>query len=110
VEDDNMNPSLIAKEQQTLLLKNGIPSIYAEVFARAFAEGYAEECVLVGRDTLLRLLRAHFPGPLPADLCDAVQANTDPDDLSHWFELALAAPSLDSFRVAIRPRPGAPAP
>jgi hypothetical protein len=53
------------------------------------------------KNWLLRVLRSKTADPLPADLVAAIEAQGNADELSRWFDLALAAPSLEQFRQAL---------
>lgn len=54
------------------------------------------------RDALCHILHVRFPGPLPAELCAALETQTDPDTLASWVKAAAVAPTLQEFRVAVR--------
>jgi hypothetical protein len=56
------------------------------------------------RADLLQVLRGRFRKEIPADLVAAVQALTDWDELSRWFDAAVQAKSLAAFRTAIQQR------
>jgi hypothetical protein len=70
--------------------------------AEGRAEGKLEVQVEVLRDSLLRALQVRFQTPIPAELEAAVKASSDPDELTHWFDVALTASSLDEFRATIQ--------
>jgi hypothetical protein len=53
------------------------------------------------RDWLLRLVRAKFPGQVPPELASAIESQSDEDQLSRWYDLALAASSLEQLRSAL---------
>jgi hypothetical protein len=75
-------------------------------------EGRLEE----KRSDLLKVLRARFPGAVPAELEQAIQATADLDVLARWFDAALVEPSLEAFQALARGTPppaqpnGAPGP
>jgi hypothetical protein len=71
----------------------------ADAKARGLAQGQAERA----RADLLRVLQLRFPGAVPSDLATRVERLTDLDELARWFDAAVTAPSLDAFRVAVRP-------
>jgi hypothetical protein len=71
--------------------------------AMARAEARAEAEIRTTRKDLLRLLELKFSAPLPADLVNTIQATTDLDKLTRWFDTAVTAPSLDAFRAAAQP-------
>jgi hypothetical protein len=54
------------------------------------------------RAALLRALRVRFRISIPPELEAAVMAQTNFDELSHWFDVALTADSLDTFRAVIQ--------
>jgi hypothetical protein len=61
-------------------------------------EEWQEEArVETRRDDLLRLLRSKFAGAVTPQLFQTIHAQTSSKDLSHWFDLALAASSLEQF-------------
>jgi hypothetical protein len=49
----------------------------------------------------LRALQLRFCPEVPADLAEAINKLTDPDELWRWFEVSLKADSLASFRAAV---------
>jgi hypothetical protein len=53
------------------------------------------------RADLLRVLRARFPSPVPADLAAAIAELNDLDQLTLWLDAAATAASLDAFRAAV---------
>jgi hypothetical protein len=55
------------------------------------------------REDLLKLLRVKYHS-LPVELTSAIRAATELDYLTHWFESALAAPTLEAFGVLVRGR------
>lgn len=72
--------------------------------AEVMALGEAEGMVLGRRENLMRVLQFRFPTPVPSDLETVIQAQTDLDTLSRWFDASLRAASLDEFRAAVLPR------
>ena len=70
----------------------------AEGFAAGLAAGMAE----AHREDLLKLLRVKYHH-LPVELADTVRGATDLDQLTRWFDAALAAPTLEAFGVLVRP-------
>ncbi|HEX4609036.1 MAG TPA: hypothetical protein VH092_12590 [Urbifossiella sp.] len=73
----------------------------AEGRAEGFAEGLAAGLIEARRDDLIKLLRVKFH-QLPPELAAAVRGSTDPSLLSHWFDAALAAPTLEGFALLAR--------
>jgi hypothetical protein len=63
-------------------------------------EWKAEGQLQASRAKLLRVLQFRFGTDLPVDLQQAVEGQSDPTTLDRWFDLALAATSLDHFRTA----------
>jgi hypothetical protein len=53
------------------------------------------------RADLLHVLKVRFEKEVPADIVAAVQALSDWDELSRWFDAALKAESLDAFRAVV---------
>lgn len=51
---------------------------------------------------LLRALEKCGKGPVPNDLRETIQQTEDMTLLSHWFDAALEANSLDEFRTAVQ--------
>jgi hypothetical protein len=74
----------------------------SSVVAEWMAEGEAKGMVRAKRDDLLRVLQIRFSLPLPADLEAAIQAQTELESLSHWFDASLKVASLDEFRAAVQ--------
>jgi hypothetical protein len=58
--------------------------------------------VAAKRADVLRLLQLRFAIPVPADITEQVKAASDLNQLSHWFDTAAQAPSLDAFRAAMK--------
>lgn len=75
----------------------------AEGRAEGFAEGLASGMLEARREDLLKLLRVKFHD-LPPELSAGIRSATELDSLTHWFDSALAAPSLEAFAVLIRGR------
>jgi hypothetical protein len=65
------------------------------------AEARAEAQVETRRADLLRVLVAHCGAEVPADLASIIHGCTDPDQLSRWFDFALASKTYDEFRAAM---------
>jgi len=53
------------------------------------------------RNDLLRLLRSKFGGALNPELIQAIQKQQTARELSHWFDIALAAGSLEQFEAIL---------
>jgi hypothetical protein len=53
------------------------------------------------RAKLLRALELRFRVALPPELVAAIEASTDYDELSRWFDAVFATDTLDAFRAAI---------
>jgi len=70
----------------------GWPMIESKVVSRWRNEGRIEGLL----EALLRVLRRF--GSLPADLETTLQAQTTPETLENWLDLAVRATSLDEFR------------
>jgi hypothetical protein len=64
-------------------------------------EWQAEAEMRTKRNVLLRLLQLRFKTEVPADLAATVQAMTDLDTLSRWFDLAATSDSLAEFLQAV---------
>jgi hypothetical protein len=77
--------------------------IVREWQAEARAKGRQEGRQETLRDNLLKLLAVRSSGAVPADVLAAVQAQTDADRLSQWFDLLLAGATLEQFRAALTP-------
>jgi hypothetical protein len=58
------------------------------------------------RSMLRRLLQSKFPGPWPPEVSGAIEAQTDSTELSRWFDLAIAATSLEQFQAGLSVPPG----
>ncbi len=54
------------------------------------------------RETLLRVLQVRFTQSPPDDLAQAIQQQDNADTLSHWFDLALTAASLEQMRSLLQ--------
>ena len=65
------------------------------------AEGKAEGQLEATRANLFQVTQARFHTPLPADVTAAMEAITDPTELSRWLVAAATAASLDAFRQAV---------
>lgn len=73
----------------------------AEGRAEGFAEGLASGMREARREDLLKLLRVKYH-QLPHELTAAVRGADEIEQLSRWFDAALAAPTLEAFAVLIR--------
>ena len=73
------------------------------VVAEWKAEGRTEGIAQGKRDALLLVLEQKFGAPVPADLVLAIEAQADPDVLSRWITLAIAADAMETFRKSIAP-------
>jgi len=73
---------------------------FIEIEARGEAKGR--------RAMLLRLLQTRFGTPVPEEVKQAVQAQSDHSILEAWFDRALAAATLDELRKALGLVNGAP--
>jgi hypothetical protein len=65
------------------------------------AEGEAKGMAKAKREDLMRVLHFRFPALVPTELEAVIQAQTDLETLSHWFEAALRATSLEEFRGVV---------
>ena len=75
----------------------------AEGRAEGFAEGLASGMLEARREDLLKLLRVKYH-LLPPELTSAVRSSADINQLTGWFDAALAAPTLEGFAVLVRGR------
>jgi hypothetical protein len=66
------------------------------------AEARAEAELKRLRTDVLRALERRCKAPVPADIAQAVQATTDLNTLSRWFDAAIDAASYDDYRAAIK--------
>ena len=66
------------------------------------AEAKAKAELETKRADLLRALERRCKAPVPADVAQAVQATTDLNTLSRWFDAAIDASTYDDFRAAIK--------
>jgi hypothetical protein len=64
-------------------------------------EGKIIGMVEAGRDSLLKVLRARFPDPVPESVRAAIEEANDPTTLDRWFHLSLRANSLAEFCAAM---------
>jgi hypothetical protein len=53
------------------------------------------------RRVFLHVFEQRFPGPVPADIAAAAQAQTDVDTLMRWMDVLLAGASLDQLRSTL---------
>jgi hypothetical protein len=53
------------------------------------------------RADLIRALQVRLETEVPADLRATIEAKTDLDELTHWFDVALTTRSLEAFRTAV---------
>jgi hypothetical protein len=63
-------------------------------------EWQREAVVAALREKAIRVLQTKFPGPIPAELETAINTQKDLPTISHWFDQALEAKSLDEVRAA----------
>ncbi len=73
----------------------------SQVVNEWIAQGRSQGLAAARRDMLLRLVRAKFPGQVPAEVSGAIEAQADADVLSRWYDLALAAASLEQLRSVL---------
>jgi hypothetical protein len=74
-------------------------TIVAEWKAEGRAEGVAKGKAEARRGDLLELLSEKLGSPVALDLVATIEAQADVDVLSRWFETAIRAETLDSFRA-----------
>src|SRR5262245_9158399 len=74
-----------------------------EWIAEGKAEGRAEGEAQGKQKSLLRLLALRFPPGAPEEVAAVIRATTDPEQLDRWFDVAVAAGSLDAFRQGVQP-------
>jgi hypothetical protein len=79
-----------------------------EWIAQGEGRGRADGLVAGRRDLLLRLVRAKFPGQVPPEVTGAIESQADADELSRWYDLALAASSLEQLRSTLGIAAGRP--
>lgn len=65
-------------------------------------EGRVEGRVEEKRADVLRALQLRLANPVPADIAAPIEQQPDLEVLSRWFDLALTADSLETFRAGIR--------
>src|SRR5207253_47045 len=70
----------------------------AEGRAEGLAEGMALGMTEARREDLLKLLWVKYH-TVPIELTSAVRGATELDYLTHWYDAALAAPTLEAFAV-----------
>ncbi|HKI38447.1 MAG TPA: hypothetical protein VKA46_41750 [Gemmataceae bacterium] len=70
--------------------------------SRVVREWQAEADLKRLRLDVLRALERRCKAPVPADITQSVQATTDVDSLSRWFDAAIDASSYDDFRAALK--------
>jgi hypothetical protein len=51
--------------------------------------------------SLIQVLAEKFNVPVPPEVVQVIEAQTDPEVLSRWLSHAISAASLDAFRNAI---------
>jgi hypothetical protein len=71
-------------------------------------EARAEAIIETRRWSVLRALQLRFCPEVPADLAEAINKLTDPDELWRWFEASQTADSLASFRAGVESLTPAP--
>jgi hypothetical protein len=72
-------------------------TLVAEWTAAARAEGLARG----EQRFLVQVLAEKFATPVPPEVVNAIEAQTDPEVLSRWLSHAIAAATLDAFRDAM---------
>lgn len=77
-------------------------SAWTEAWTAAPPEGFAAGLSMgmleAKRGDVLRAIHLRFRGIVPSDLSAAVRSMEDLDQLDRWFDAALTAPELDTFR------------
>jgi hypothetical protein len=73
----------------------------AEGRAEGFAEGLASGMLEARREDMLKLLRTKYV-TFPPELNSAVRGCSELDNLTRWYDAALAAPTIEAFAVLIR--------
>lgn len=66
------------------------------------ADARREAELATGRDYLLRMLKARFPGPLPEEVIELINHQESGEVLSDWFDAALRVASLEEFQAVLR--------
>jgi hypothetical protein len=69
--------------------------------AEGWAEGMASGMLEARREDLLKTLRVKYQ-ELPPELNAAVRGTSELNQLTRWFDAALAAPTIDSFAALVR--------
>jgi hypothetical protein len=69
----------------------------AEGYAEGYAQGYAEGL----RKALVQFLEYQFSGPIPDDLRQSLEAQSDHDTLWRWISTMLEVSSLKEFRAVL---------
>jgi flagellar biosynthesis/type III secretory pathway protein FliH len=105
LEDWNMQESTLVAEWTAAARAEGRAEGHAEGRAEGRAEGHAEgraEGLARGEQrALIQVLAAKFGTPVPPEVVQAIEAQTDPEIFSRWLSHAIAATSLDAFRDAM---------
>ena len=73
--------------------------------SRQVLEWQAEAVVKTQQENVLRILETLCGSAPPADVVSAIQANTDPKQLSRWLDAAVKTKSYDQFRAAMQTVP-----
>lgn len=74
----------------------------AEARIEGRKEGRAEGQLETKRADLLCLIQLKFHEALPSDLVDQIDATTNLEVLTRWFDQAVQANSLDAFRAVVQ--------
>ena len=71
--------------------------------AEGMAEGLARGMIEARREDLLKVLRVKFQ-VLPPELTAFIRGSDEMDRLTHFFDAALASPTLEAFALLVRGR------
>ena len=66
-----------------------------------FAAGLSKGMLEAKRWGILRAIQLRFRGTVPSDLSASVRSIDDPDRLDTWYDAAITAPCVDTFRGMI---------
>jgi hypothetical protein len=86
---------LAGRRPQWRAALEGWNMVESTVVAEWIAQGEAR----ANRAALLRLLQLRFSEPVALGVAATIEAQTDPEILSRWFDVAAMAPSWDEFRA-----------
>lgn len=75
--------------------------VESTVVAEWIAQGKVEGRIAEKRADLLRLLHLRFSEPVAAEVVPTIEAQTDREILSGWFDAAVTAPSWEEFRATV---------